>query len=133
MMCLFICDNDVVAVKFNSQGESILKSSLVVDEELDIIENYYNLDTIDINYKINSVDKINFRTLKEQNILKYLDNHINQLDIVKDRNKIKYLFFECFGLMEDNSSKALAYIKQNYINHSKLMDLYNFFKLIEQN
>ena len=40
-ICMFISDNNSIVIEFDNKGKSILKSSLIVDEELDILENMY--------------------------------------------------------------------------------------------
>ena len=131
-VCLFMSDDQLLAVKFNVDGISTEKSSLMVDEELDIIENYYHLEPIKIKYEIQSKEPLLFMTKNELQRIKYLNTNIDALDIDKDQNKIRYLYYECFGILEKDSLIALNKIKKCFSNHLNIDQLYCFFKLIEQ-
>ena len=130
-ICLFISEDNCIVIEFNKKGESVLKSSLVVDEELDILENYYKLSVNHIEYQIIEHNHLPLITRLEQEKILFLNSSINSLKLPQDEHKIKYLYFECFGELELDGKKALFKIKECLNKHQYLSNLYQFFKLIQ--
>lgn len=133
IMCLLFSESNVIAFQFNENGNCINRSSLMVDDELDILENYYNMKYTTLKYEIIKSKKNIFLTRNELHQINFLNNKVNKLTIPNDNTKIKYLYFECFGVMENDSFIALKEIKKSIKNKVNINNLYNFFKLIETN
>lgn len=133
---LLISDgNGLLALKFNGDGIDIKRSSLMIEEELEVLEICERLDLYDFEYEI--IDKINYtlKTRKEKKDEYFLNNEIIKLERLNDIEKIKYLYFECYGKKENNIVEALNklknIIKNDYCNEYN--KLYNFFKLTSIN
>lgn len=131
-ICLFMCDDQVCVIEFNKKGNSIKRSSLVVDEELDIMENYYNLKTMTIDYELIKQQKYSFITRSEQEKINFLKKELDILSLPSDKEKIGYLYFECFGNIENDYDVALKRIKRAINSPTQINQLYRFFKFINQ-
>ena len=127
---LLITNNEsILALMFNNNGQSIKRSSLYVDEELDIINTLRRIDYKTINYQIINKLKTKFKTRNDVKIEEYLLKELNKLSIKKDNDKITYLYYECFNKYELNTKKALNILIKNINNTNISNILYNFFKL----
>ena len=131
--CLLMDDSNVFAVEFNNKGVSIKKSSLLVDEELDILENYYDIPTYNFEYQILKKEPASLITRLEKTKIDFLNDKISKLKIPDDNTKIKYLYLECFETYELDSKKALNRLKTTLKRKEYINNLYNFFQLLETN
>ena len=55
--CLFACNSSVIAIEFNYKGISIMKSDLLIDEALDVVEVCKKIKPVDLKYTIIADDK----------------------------------------------------------------------------
>lgn len=128
--CLFTDTNEVLAISFDENGNSMLKSDLLIEEALDVLEISLHIRESNIKYNIlnNELDNC-FLTRNTQKtkhrILKKIDN-ISK----KETEKMKYLYYECFNEEEKDYKKMVSKIKKNISNEDVLKKLNNFFKLI---
>ena len=120
---------DITGIEFNNEGISNKRSSLIVDEELDILNTIRKTDNKIIKYKIINTLETKLMTRKEIQDKEYIMNHLNNLSLSKDIDKINYLYYECFNKTEKNINKALKNIIKNINNKEILKTLYNFFTL----
>ena len=120
---------NILALMFNKEGISIKRSSLYVDEELDILNTLRKIEYKTINYEIINKLKINNKTRNDLIIEEYIINELNKLSLNKDINKINYLYYECFNKYEQNTKKALNILIKSIENSNISNILYNFFKL----
>ena len=126
--CLFRNDDNIIAVKFDDNGKAIKISSLIVEEELDILE--ININNIkNFNYDILKPRKYFVTTRNERKNKNYLMKKLNNLNINNDSEKIKYLYFEYFGNMIDNPNKALTELKKAINNKIFDENIRNLLKL----
>ena len=102
--------NKVIGLEFNNQGEIISRSSLLLDEEEEIIEECYDIKQEELSYTIKDKNKKDFfltRTedKKKRYLLKEMEN------IYKDKNieKLTYLYEELYK--KDNLSFQEKYLK----------------------
>ena len=82
--CVFISENSVFALEFDSDGNNYMKSNLSIDEESEIIDSSKNIKYSIIDYKIKNKNKIKerFITRKEEEIERYL---VTKLDNMKKK------------------------------------------------
>ena len=133
--CLFCDLNRVVAVEFYKDGRSICKSSLLLDEEEEVIDECSLFDDFKFNYKV--IDK-NFNNLfltrTEEFRQRYLLKEIDNLFKNKDVDKFNYLYEEMFKKddlnIDDRYNIMLDDIKNNY--SSKYNYLYEIVRLSYQ-
>ena len=118
--CLLSDTSKVYAVEFSDNGKVLYRSSLLLDEEEEILDISDNLDETPINYKKIKPKNINFfLTRKElfvQNfLLKELKNSYNKKNI----EKIKYLYEECFNNKKDDENLYEVLVDDIKNNFSK--------------
>ncbi|MBP3461718.1 MAG: DUF3603 family protein [Bacilli bacterium] len=111
------------------QDKKIKKSSLLIDEEMDVLEEIEREEMTKIEYKI--VDKEEtkeLKTRKQNEIEKFVKK---ELEKIKNQDeKLKYIYYECFNKKEKSKEKILIELN-NINNHIINEKLYKFFKLIE--
>lgn len=130
--CL-VCDlNKAVALEFNSKGLILSKSSLLLDEEEDVIDETSLLDEEKINYEL--IEKYHFDyflTRDETFKKRYLLKEIEYLKKQKNYDKFNYLYEEIFPKDDlsftERLTKLVTEIKENY--NSKFNDLYEIVRL----
>ena len=128
---LLFSDNQAMVVNVVN-SKVISKSSLVVDEELDILENYDNISKQEIEYNIHHIMIPTFKTRLESNEYSFVSNELDRLSIPRDSQMINYLYLECFGRIETNSDKALLCIKKNLGHKVSISKISKIIKLIHQ-
>lgn len=106
-------------------------SSLLIDEELDILEEVKNIRTENINYSIVKNKQINyFKTRKQIEKEKFVKVKLNK---IYDEDKLKYIYYDCFNIKEKSIDKII-YELNNKLNDKNICNkIYDFFKLIEIN
>lgn len=119
--CLFCDLNKVIALEFSSKGLVIGKSTLLLDEEEDAIDETTLLDEEDIEYQVlETYQDILFLTRDELFKRNYLLKELNFLKDNKDYDKFNYLYEEVFPKDNLSFSERLARltseIKLNYSN-----------------
>lgn len=129
--CLFMCKEDIIAVEFDSEGNSYMKSNLSLDEENEIIETSKNIKYSLVEYKVKNKKKYQnkYITRKENEIEK---NLINRLENIKKNNeflKMKYIFFELYNEKIDDIekiyNKLINVIKNDSNKIGKLCEILN--------
>ena len=125
---------EAIAIKLNKDGIVHLKSSLLPDEQDDVVEILRFQRETKLNYQIIKKSKINpfktrFETEHEQFIHKELDEIYRQKNI----QKLNYLCLECFNAPETNINRAYEKLKKE-INktNDNFQKIYNIFKIIKQ-
>ena len=127
-MFLISDGNTILAIL--KQDKKIKKSSLLIDEELDTLEEVKLLDYIDVEYKILEKEKLNeLKTRKQKEIEKFIIKEINK--IKNEEEKLKYIYYECFDKKETNIEKIIYKIKEGINDTNVSKKIYNFLKLIE--
>ena len=127
LSCVVIkCDNNLFALKLDENGITTDISSILVEEELDILE-VKTVITKKFLYRLLDKREKMDSTRNEKKNITFLQNQIDKLSLNKDDDKIKYLYFEYFGTMPENSKKALKILKDEIKNNNHLENLKNFF------
>ena len=126
--CLIRNENNIIALKFDDNGISKQVSSIIIEEELDILEIRVSM-TKSFEYK--TLNKREFLTSTRYDSVNrtYLQKQINSLNIDNDREKIKYLYFEYFGKYINDEKTALNKLKKEIIKDNYNNNLKDFFKL----
>lgn len=122
---LFCDDNNVIAVEFDEKGKSINKSSLLVSEELEILETTYKLRIKDINFKVLNKQKNILKTRKQIKEENFIKNELKNID----NQKLNYIYFECFGKQEKNKDIIINRLLNLSKNSKAYKNLYNILKL----
>lgn len=126
--CLVRCEDNIIALKFDDNGISKQVSSIIIEEELDILEIRVSM-TKSFEYKTLNKRKFLTSTRYDSVNRTYLQKQINSLNINNDREKIKYLYFEYFGKYINDEKTALNKLKKEIIKDNYNNNLNDFFKL----
>ena len=127
---VLFCDlNKVVGVEFNKEGTIICRSSLLLDEEEDILDEVSVFEDYDFNYKVLKEYTYNsFLTRKELFKKNYLEKELKKIYTDKYYDKFNYLYEEIFGKdnkpLEDKYKIIINDINNNYNNkYNKLYEI----------
>ena len=96
--CTLITDGmDLVIIEFNKDGESIQKSSMLLDEFEDTLDESDLLDNTDIKYEIiDYISNFDFKTRFQKEVYRYIEEELENLIKKKSYNKLKYLYYEWY-------------------------------------
>ena len=129
--CVLITDTyRVVAIMMDKNAQIIKYSSLLLDEEEDVLEVSDHLPKVKLDYKIIDKRINNNLTRKEKNLIKYIRKDLNNSFKNKDINKLKFLYYEFFN-KENNNIVEIYNSLINSLNNinEKHYNLYNLIKL----
>jgi len=103
--CLLCDTKNTLVVEFDEEGNLINRSTLLLEDDANIIEFIYNYKETKINYE--KKDLINYKNIlrQEEIIKKVIKTEINTLLANKNFLKLKYLFNEWFGYEESDFRK----------------------------
>lgn len=122
----------VMGLILNNTGKVIKYSSLLLEEEEEVLDLCYKLKEIKLNYKIISKrEKNEFLTRDEINIKEYIKSNLTIDYEKKDLSKLKYMYYEYFNKHSDNIDLIYQELLQELDKNinKKHYDLYNLFKL----
>lgn len=122
---LFSDNNTIIAIEFNNKGKSIKKSFLFVDEELEVLEISSKLNEKLIDYKILKKDNNILKTRKQIKEEEFINNEIKNME----DSKLKYIYFECFGKLEQNKKVIKEKLNKISKNSKIYKNLYDILKL----
>lgn len=131
-VCLFSDGDKVISVKFNKDGLSLLKSGLLVEEEEEVTDMALRLKPAEFTYVVLKKHNIdNFKTRKEHEIEVFINNKIKEETNI---DKLRYLYFDCFGKKENDRNKIISKILDEMNNNwdNIYLKVYNFFKLLSR-
>ena len=96
---LFSCDESVVGIEFDSDGNNYMKSNISVEEETEIIECSKLLKFTIIDYKVKSKNNIKEKlsTRKEQEEKNFALKKLNDIYQNNEEIKLKYIFYELYN------------------------------------
>lgn len=132
--CVFVSDNTALAVEFDSNGYSYLKSCISIDEQEDILDYSSNIKYSIIDFKIKKINnmKNKFYTRQETEIQKYLICKIDNMYKNNEYSKLKYIFYEIYNQKIDDIEKIYCKLKNILYNlNDKFYKLRNLVYLIE--
>ena len=121
-----------LALELDDEGNVMYKSSLLIDEEEEILEIGEDLVVMDIPYEvISKTNNISYLTRKEEEERRFLTKEIKKIKQNKEKSKLNYLFKEFFiddvGTFNDKLNVLEKEISKDYNSfHHKL---YNLLKL----
>jgi len=100
--CIVSDGKNSIALEFNDDGKVINKSSLIIEDELNINEFIYSISKSHIEYKVISED-IFFKEIRQElKIKKILKIEIENMYKNKNFSKLKYIYLEWFETILDN-------------------------------
>lgn len=125
---------EALAIKINKNGLIILKSSLLPDEQDDVIEILKYQKELKLNYKIiHNHKKNNFKTRFELENENFIYNELNKIYNEKNIQKLNYLCLECFNKSEKNINEAYKKLKNEITKtNNNFQKIYHIFKMTKQ-
>ena len=127
---IFSDGKNSLGLEFNDDGLVINKSSILLDDEININEFMYNIDITNIDYEIIKKDSVFKETRQELNIKKIITLEINSMYSKKEYSKLKYIYLEWFNKIDDNYSKMYQTML-NKLNNSLTEKEYHIYELIK--
>lgn len=100
--CIISDGKNSIAIEFNDNGEIISKSSLTIEDELNINEFIYSVNKINIQYENIADEILNKEIRQETKIKKILKLEINDMYKNKNFSKLKYIYLEWFNELLDS-------------------------------
>lgn len=127
-------NKESMAIKINKNGLVNYKSSLLPDEQDDVIEILKFKKEIILNYTVIQKNKQNyFKTRFEIENENFILNELNKIYKEKNLKKLNYLCLECFNKPESNINNAYNKLKNELNKTNKnFKKLYNIFKITSQ-
>ena len=122
---LFCDDNNIIAIEFDKNGMCITKSYLYIDEEFEVLEESSKNKITDINYTLIKYDKPILKTRKQIYIEKFINNELKN----SKKEKLNYIYFECFNKKSNSKQYILKQIKKLNYTSNEYINLYNILKL----
>ena len=105
---LFASKNGVIVLEFASDGVSIARSFLQVEDECNVLEVLYTIPILKFDYKIEKrIDKSKDLRI-EKKIKNFINLEINTLYNNKDLEKIVFLYSEWFGKTKNNVAEMIS-------------------------
>ena len=127
---VFTNGKEAIIVKYDNKGNNIYKSSMMIDEEREVIEDIQNDDVLDLNYEVISNGNKSIGTRKESAIINRISKDISKLYDNKEYDKLSYLYFECFNEKCSNYIKIKDDLINNLTNSKVVEIISSFIKLI---
>ncbi|MBE6148409.1 MAG: hypothetical protein E7167_02820 [Firmicutes bacterium] len=104
---LFTDSYTYIAIEFDKDGNSLYKSSLLLEDELRLNTKVDTLKNIKVNYEILSENQSNKDLRINEEIRKTIKVELNNLYHTKNEDKIKYLYYEWFQKAENDIEKMI--------------------------
>lgn len=124
--CALFCDNNnIISIEFNENGESIKKSYLLIEEELEILETTQKLKESNIEFKILKQEIEILKTRKQIQDDKFIKQELKNIK----KDKLNYIYYECFGKQENNKKNILNKLNKISKNSKLYKNLYDILKL----
>lgn len=129
--CIFGDGKNALAVEFNNDGTLINKSSILLDDEININEFMYGIDEYDLKYEIISKDRVRIDTRQDENIKNILNIEIKNIYKNKEYSKLKYIYLEWFNKLSDDYNTMYNNMLDRLKNKltKKEYDIYNLLKI----
>ncbi|CDF20270.1 uncharacterized protein BN733_00438 [Clostridium sp. CAG:609] len=126
---IFADKNGSTAIEFDESGKSILRSSLLPLDEVNIGEIIYTLNTKKINYEILKSLKYNDSLRCEKKLRLIIKTEINSLKRKNDNLKLKYLYMEWFNHESKSNDISLEMLES--VDNESSETLYRLYDLIK--
>lgn len=127
---IILCnDFDSICIKFDSEGNSILRSKLSIDEEISVLEIMYKEKNTKIEYSLLNEVEYSYYSREEKYKIDTINNFLNNNK--NNEEVISYLSYEWFNKEVKNHNKFFESVEN--AEASDLNKLYETIKLIEIN
>ena len=130
--CLICNGVEVMALLFDKNGMNIKYSSLLIDENDEVVEVSERIDEDNFKFKLLEKNKHFFYlTRLDINIINYVNSEIEKMKNDKNLGKIKFLYYELFDEKNDDINFIITEIKNKMANYKNeiYLKIYKFLKL----
>lgn len=105
-MCIITNSKEAIGIMFNKNGLIIKKSSLIIDEENEVLELAYDIENTRIDYQVNRVcKKMRLVSRSEGEKKKKIINNLNHLFKINNYELIRYIYYDAFLKEEKDVNK----------------------------
>lgn len=133
-VAIFTSLDSSIAIEFNDNGDSYLKSYLSIEEETDLLEFSKLLKYSLVDYKVKEYRKSTFKRLTRQEF-SMKNSLLNNLEKIYKNNeiyKLRYLFYELYNEKPSSDEKIYSKLINLIENNSeKLYKIDSIFKNIK--
>lgn len=133
--CILADKNNAFAYEFDKNGNVITRSSLVLADELNLLDYLYTVSVKDLEYVKKDKIKANKELRMCSKIKKFIKLEVDKLYKEDKLDKLKYLYLEWFNKKENNKDKMYKEMKNKLkkdINEEEIK-IYNIIKLSYNN
>jgi len=132
---IFSDGKNSIGLEFNNDGIVISKSSVMLEDELNINEFMYSVKLSELNYEIIGEDEIQKETRQELKVKNILNVEINKMFKNKEYSKLKYIYLEWFNELLEDIDKMYENMLIKINNHllEKEYIIYELIKLSYNN
>lgn len=109
-IAIFADRNGSIALEFDEKGNSLYRSFLDIDDDLNISEFLYTVDIMKVSYEIKDEIKYNDSLRMEEEIKLLIKTEVNSLYKKKDFVKLKYLYMEWFNKVPYDNEQIYDYM-----------------------
>lgn len=128
---LFLLTNgiEIIGLMLDDEGKILKKSSLIFEEADDILEDKESIKEIKLKYKITKLNKITNKSRVVQEKENYINNYFKNIDKLKDKYTLKYLYYDLLEEEEDDINKI--YLRLKSLAKENINKLYDSIKQID--
>ena len=105
---MFLITNgvEVMGILLDNNGKLIKRSSLLIDESDEVLEDKETLKPFPLKYKKNNLKPhISLDRIKEEKY-QFIQNYFSNININKDEYLLKYLYYDIYNKEENNIKKV---------------------------
>ena len=97
---------EVMGILLDSEGKIIKRSSLLLDESDEILEDKDEIKQLTIKYKTNKLKQHSSESRIITEKSNYLKKYFSKLDLEKDEYLLKYIYYDIYNEEEENIKKV---------------------------
>lgn len=129
--CIFGDGKNAIGIEFNDEGVVLNKSSILLEDEININEFMYSIDLIKLDYEVISIDSKRSETRQDEKIKRILKIEINSMYENKNKSKLKYIYLEWFNKLSDDYDKMYENMLKKLDSKltKKEYEIYNLIKM----
>ena len=127
-MMLVTNGDEVMGILLDQLGKVIKKSSLLIDEAEEVLEEIDIIKTIKINYLKNNCKKRLSISRIEKEKTNFIENFLSRINIEKDEYLLKYIYYDIY--QEEESNINIIYQKLKKMINTDINQIYKSIKKI---
>ena len=97
---------EVMGILLDNNGKLIKRSSLLIDESDEVLEEKETLKAFPLKYKKNNLKPHLSLNRTKQEKSQFIQNYFSNIDINKDEYLLKYLYYDIYNKEENNIKKV---------------------------